>query len=85
MCPPILLIKPSLSIYNAQKKRKQQVKKIMAKSPFDVEIINVVDSATLSLQEINEHYSETPIHQPLYPFPLNTGEVGCFFLSHRNA
>lgn len=66
------------------KKRKKQVKRIVAKSPFDVEIINAIDGATLSLQEINEYYSETPLHLPLYPFPLNTGEVGCF-LSHRNA
>ena len=64
--------------------RKAQVKDLISKSPFEVEIVDAVDGRLLSDADISKYYSEQPILRPKYPFSLNAGEIGCF-LSHRAA
>jgi GR25 family glycosyltransferase involved in LPS biosynthesis len=64
------------------KGRKAQVQDLVAKAPYSIQIIDAVDGAKLSKQDIETCYSQTPVMQPKYPFVLNAGEMGCF-LSHR--
>ncbi len=64
--------------------REAQVKDLIGKSPFETEIVDAVDGAKLSQAEIDACFSEKPLQQPVYPFGLNAGEIGCF-LSHRRA
>ncbi|MBE9476353.1 MAG: glycosyltransferase family 25 protein, partial [Proteobacteria bacterium] len=66
------------------KGRKAQVQDLVAKAPYNIQIIDAVDGAKLSEQDIDACYSRTPVMQPKYPFALNVGEMGCF-LSHRKA
>ncbi|MFK5997771.1 MAG: glycosyltransferase family 25 protein [Rhodobacterales bacterium] len=66
------------------KGRKAQVGDLTDKSPFDVEIVDAVDGALLSDNEIKTCYTDAPFLEPTYPFGLNAGEIGCF-LSHRRA
>jgi GR25 family glycosyltransferase involved in LPS biosynthesis len=62
--------------------RKAQVRDLLSKVPYEVEVIDAVDGAKLSADEIKAYYSEKPLFKPAYPFALNVGEMGCF-LSHR--
>lgn len=62
--------------------RKAQVRDLISKSPFEAEIVDAVDGAKLSQAEIDACFSEKPLWQPVYPFGLNVGEIGCF-QSHR--
>ncbi len=64
--------------------REAQVKDLISKSPFETEIVDAVDGAKLSQAEIDACFSEKPLLQPVYPFGLNAGEIGCF-LSHMRA
>lgn len=62
--------------------RKAQVRDLLSKVPYEVEIIDAVDGSKLSADEIQACYSERPLFKPTYPIALNVGEMGCF-LSHR--
>ncbi len=66
------------------KNRRPYVDDIISKLKMTSEIIDAVDGKLLTDRNISNHYSETPIHSPSYPFKLNKGEVGCF-LSFRKA
>lgn len=63
--------------------RKQQVEKLVRELPVKTEVINAVDSRTLSDAEINRVYTRK-LHAPRYPFELSKNEIACF-LSHRKA
>jgi glycosyl transferase, family 25 len=64
--------------------RKPYVDDIISKLNMTSEIINAVDGKLLTDENILNHYSETPLYSPSYPFKVNKGEVGCF-LSFRKA
>ena len=64
--------------------RKAQVQDLIGKSPFEAEIVDAVDGAKLSKEDIDACFSAQPLLQPVYPFGLNPGEIGCF-QSHRRA
>lgn len=64
--------------------RNAQVQDLISKSPFEAEIVDAVDGAKLTQEEINACFSKEPLLQPKYPFVLNPGEIGCF-QSHRRA
>lgn len=64
--------------------RAAQVRDLIGKSPFETEMVDAVDGAKLSQAEIDACFSQEPLLQPVYPFGLNAGEIGCF-LSHRRA
>jgi len=51
--------------------------------PLSAEILPAVDGSALSKEEI-EAVVRPARHQPIYPFEVDTGNIGCF-LSHRNA
>lgn len=64
--------------------RKAQVDHLLAATPYEAEVLDAVEGPAMSDEELQAVYSNTPIHHPKYPFPLNAAEVGCF-LSHRRA
>lgn len=64
--------------------RKAQVRHLLAASPYEAEVLDAVEGAVMSFEELKTVYSNTPILRPKYPFALNAAEVGCF-LSHRKA
>ena len=66
------------------KNRKPYVDDLISKLNMTSEIIDAVDGKFLTNENILNHYSETPLYSPSYPFKINKGEVGCF-LSFRKA
>ncbi len=66
------------------KNRKPYVDNIISKLNMKSEIIDAVDGKLLTDKNVLNHYSETPLYSPSYPFKVNKGEVGCF-LSFRKA
>ncbi len=66
------------------KNRKPYVDNIISKLNMTSEIIDAVDGKLLTDKNVLNHYSETPLYSPSYPFKVNKGEVGCF-LSFRKA
>ena len=66
------------------KKRRAYVDEIISKLNIETEIIDAVDGRLLTKNKISQFYSETPLFQPVYPFRVNKGEIGCF-LSFRKA
>ena len=64
--------------------RRAQVENLREKSPFETQILDAVDGSLLDEKQISACLQNRPMHQPAYPFKINSGEVGCF-LSHRNA
>ena len=66
------------------KNRKPYVDNIISKLNLTSEIIDAVDGKLLTDKNVLNHYSETPLYSPSYPFKVNKGEVGCF-LSFRKA
>ena len=64
--------------------RKVYVDDIISKLDMTSEIIDAVDGKLLTDKDILNHYSETPLFSPSYPFRVNKGEVGCF-MSFRKA
>ena len=56
---------------------------LLPKLPLSGEVLPAVDGSQLSDAEIAEFY-QPGVHQPIYPFQIGLGEIGCF-LSHRNA
>jgi len=66
------------------KGRKAQVRDLIEKSPFAVEIIDAVDGKLLTQPAIDACYTDALGLEPAYPFGLNAGEIGCF-QSHRRA
>ena len=64
--------------------RKVYVDDIISKLDMTSEIIDAVDGKLLTDKDILNHYSETPLFSPSYPFRVNKGEVGCF-LNFRKA
>lgn len=63
--------------------RKPQVEKLIHELPVKTEVIDAVDSRTLSDAEIKRVYRRK-LHAPRYPFELSKNEIACF-LSHRKA
>lgn len=51
--------------------------------PLAAEVLPAVDGKQLTEDEKQTWYRPS-LHQPVYPFTLNAGEIGCF-LSHRKA
>ena len=66
------------------KQRRAYVDEIISKLNIETEIIDAVDGRLLTKNKILQYYSETPLFQPVYPFKVNKGEIGCF-LSFRKA
>ena len=66
------------------KKRRAYVDEIISKLNIETEIIDAVDGRLLTKNKISQFYSKTPLFQPIYPFRVNKGEIGCF-LSFRKA
>lgn len=64
-------------------KRGEQVGKLVARLPFQVEIIDAVDGQKLDETDIEAVYTRV-LHRPYYPFELRPSEIACF-LSHRKA
>lgn len=62
--------------------RAAQVRDLVTKSPYDAQIVDAVDGAKLPETVLTSYYSGKSLFEPVYPFKLNVGEVGCF-LSHR--
>ena len=62
-------------------KRRANAHKLKDTSGLDAEIWPAVDGRALPSSDIAEILREQ-IFEPRYPFPLKTGEIGCF-LSHR--
>jgi len=65
------------------KDRKPQVEKLVRALPVKAEVIDAIDSRTLSDAEISRVYRRK-LHAPRYPFALSKNEIACF-LSHRKA
>jgi GR25 family glycosyltransferase involved in LPS biosynthesis len=63
--------------------RRPQVDRLRASLPFPSEIVDAVDGAQLSAEEIDEVYARQ-LHRPRYSFALTRPEIGVF-LSHRAA
>lgn len=63
--------------------RKPQVDKLIHELPVKTEVIDAVDSRTLTDAEIGRVYKHK-LHAPRYPFELSKNEIACF-LSHRKA
>lgn len=63
--------------------RRSQVERTLARLPFKARILDAVDGTALPPEERAEVYVRH-LHDPLYPFVLQSGEIGCF-LSHRRA
>ena len=63
--------------------RKPQVDRLIHELPVKTEIIDAVDSRTLTDAEIGRVYKHK-LHAPRYPFELSKNEIACF-LSHRKA
>ncbi|MEN5275891.1 glycosyltransferase family 25 protein [Brucella sp. TWI432] len=63
--------------------RRPQVEKLIQQLHVKAEIIDAVDSRTLSDAEIKRVYRRK-LHAPRYPFELSKNEIACF-LSHRKA
>lgn len=57
------------------------VQRLIKDCPIETEIVDAVDGAELSAEEIAAVYAKD-LHQPRYPFTLRPAEIGCF-LSHR--
>lgn len=60
-----------------------QVNRIVKSSTWPIEILEAVDGAALSNEEVEAVYQPRRF-RPMYPFSLRRGEIGCF-LSHRKA
>lgn len=60
-----------------------QVKRIVQSLTWPTEILQAVDGAALSTEEVEAVYHPRR-YRPVYPFSLRRGEIGCF-LSHRKA
>ncbi|MFS2325989.1 glycosyltransferase family 25 protein [Brucella sp. H1_1004] len=65
------------------KDRRPQVEKLIRELPVKTEVIDAVDSHTLSDADIKRVYKRK-LHAPRYPFALSKNEIACF-LSHRKA
>lgn len=65
------------------KDRRPQVEKLIRELPVKTEVIDAVDSHTLSDTDIKRVYKRK-LHAPRYPFALSKNEIACF-LSHRKA
>ena len=65
------------------KDRRPQVEKLLRELPVKTEVIDAVDSQTLSDTDIKRVYKRK-LHAPRYPFALSKNEIACF-LSHRKA
>ncbi|WP_273725917.1 glycosyltransferase family 25 protein [Brucella gallinifaecis] len=63
--------------------RKPQVEKLIRELPVKTEVIDAVDSRTLSDETVKGVYRRK-LHAPRYPFALSKNEIACF-LSHRKA
>lgn len=63
--------------------RASQVEKLIRELPLKAEVIDAVDSRTLSDTAIAQVYKRH-LHAPYYPFRLSRNEIACF-LSHRKA
>ena len=59
------------------KQRRAYVDEIISKLNIETEIIDAVDGRLLTKNKILQYYSETPLFQPVYPFKVNKGEIGC--------
>ncbi len=64
--------------------RRAQVEKLLKGTPYPARVLNAVDGALVPETERNASISEKPLFAPAYPFPLSSGEYGCF-QSHRRA
>lgn len=62
--------------------RRPLVDRLLQATPFDAEIFDAVEGASLSAAQHAAVYSQHPLFAPAYPFSLGAGEIGCF-LSHR--
>lgn len=65
------------------KDRRPQVEKLIRELPVKTEVIDAVDSQTLSDADIKRVYKRK-LHAPRYPFALSKNEIACF-VSHRKA
>ncbi|MFD1197849.1 glycosyltransferase family 25 protein [Brucella gallinifaecis] len=63
--------------------RQPQVEKLIRELPIKSEILDAIDSRTLSDTDIQNAYRRK-LHKPYYPFSLSKNEIACF-LSHRKA
>ena len=61
--------------------RRPFVDRLIDACPVDAEIVEGVDGAELTPEEVDAVYSPG-LHRPRYPFTLRSAEIGCF-LSHR--
>ncbi|MCP4779019.1 MAG: glycosyltransferase family 25 protein, partial [Planctomycetaceae bacterium] len=64
--------------------RRAQVEKLLHGTPYPARVLAAVDGAKVPIAERNSAISSKPLFAPSYPFPLGSGEYGCF-QSHRKA
>jgi GR25 family glycosyltransferase involved in LPS biosynthesis len=64
-------------------RRRGNAETLLRTLPFDAQILDAIDAATLPEGEIRAAYGMR-LHRPLYPFELRRAEIACF-LSHRHA
>lgn len=76
-------IKPFVIHLARATQRRAQVEQLLQRLGPDSEIIDAVDGAALSQDQLTLAYQPNQL-APRYPFSLRPGEIGCF-LSHRNA
>ena len=64
--------------------RRAQVEKLLQGTPYPARVLAAVDGAIVPVVERNTGISNRPLFAPSYPFPIGSGEYGCF-QSHRKA
>ena len=63
--------------------RYKHAQTLLPRIPLASEILPAVDGTAMTVEQRGVVYARC-LHQPMYPFALNAGEIGCF-LSHRKA
>lgn len=64
--------------------RRAQVERLLKGTPYPARVLDAVDGSQVSDAERNAAISKDPLFEPAYPFPIGSGEYGCF-QSHRKA
>ena len=64
--------------------RRSQVDKLLVGTPYPARVLDAVDGEQIPSAERNATIASRPLFSPPYPFPLGSGEYGCF-QSHRKA
>ena len=63
--------------------RYKHAQSLLSQIPLASEILPAMDGTAMTVEQRAAVYDRS-LHQPMYPFSLNPGEIGCF-LSHRKA